>query len=396
MKASPQMVPIVVYHSIADPHEHVLHRLSLPVKLFERQMAYLHRHGFQAVDLGTIQAHLADGRALPDKAVGITFDDGYLDNWVHAYPILKRYGMKATLFVTTDFIEPGETVRPTLEQVWSGEQRQQDLQWWGHVSWPELERMQASGVIDVQSHTVTHNWYFGASTVVDFHHPHSDYYWLDWLANPGEKHAWLNQDFRARIPLGRPVYTHQQTLLGRRYRDDPDIAAACVQHVATHGGREFFRARDWRQQLHGVVDAQRRSAGDAGALESPAEYQARIVEELSGSRRIIEERLGKAVDLLCWPCGDYSPALQQLALECGYRATVNVAKVTNRRGDDPHELRRLVFEQDYTGLFRLPLVYMNFVGMVNYRSGRRLAYPLAPLTRRLMLVGRALEKMAAS
>lgn len=394
MKASPQMVPIVVYHSIADPHDHVLHRLSLPVKLFERQMAYLHHHGFQAVDLRTIQAHLEHGTALPDKAIGITFDDGYLDNWVYAYPILKRYGMKATLFVTTDFVDPAETLRPTLEQVWNGQRRQQDLEWWGHVSWPELEHMQASGVIDVESHTVTHNWYFSDSTVVDFHHPDSDYYWLHWLANPAQKPAWLNEDFRARIPLGRPVYTHRQTLLGRRYFDDPDIAAACEQHVAAHGGAAFFQGRDWRRELHAVVEARRREGGDAGRLESDAEYQARITAELSDSKRIIEARLGKPVDLLCWPCGDYSPQLQQLALDCGYRATVNVAKVTNRRGDDPHELRRLVFEQDYTGLFRVPLVYTNFVGMVNYRSGRRLAYPLAPITRRLMLVGRALERIA--
>ena len=393
MNASPQMVPIVVYHSVADPHDHVLRRLSIPINLFERQIAYLHKHGFQAVDLRDIQRHLLDRRALPAKAVGISFDDGYLDNWVYAWPLLKRYGMKATLFVATDFVEPRDICRPTLEDVWAGRKRAQDLEWWGHASWRELERMQASGVIDVQSHTRTHNWYFANDNIVDFHHPQGDHYWLYWHTHAAEKPRWLTQDFRAAIPLGRPVYAHHQTLLGARYFEDPALADATIAHVASHGGAEFFRKSDWRAELLAVVAAQRRAAGDAGYRETTAQYHARVRDELVGSRQLIAERLGKSVELLCWPCGDYSPALQRMAVEeCGYQATVNVAKVTNRYGDDPGELRRLVFEQDYSGVGRIALVYLNFVGMVNYRSGRRMAYPIAPITRRLMLAGRALQR----
>lgn len=393
MTLSAQMVPIVVYHSVADPHDHVLRRLSIPINLFERQIAYLHKHGFQAVDLRDIQRHLLDRRPLPAKAVGISFDDGYLDNWVYAWPILKRYGMKATLFVATDFVEPRDICRPTLEDVWAGRLRQHDLEWWGHASWTELARMQASGVIDVQSHTRTHNWYFANDSIVDFHHPQGDHYWLYWHTHPQDKPGWLTQDFRACIPLGRPVYSHHQTLLGERYFEDPAIADATIAHVASHGGAEFFRKPDWRAELQAVVAARRRVAGDAGYRETTAQYHARVREELAGSRRLIVERLNKPVELLCWPCGDYSPALQRMALEeGGYQATVNVAKLTNRYGDDPGELRRLVFEQDYSGVGRIPLVYMNFVGMVNYRSGRRMAYPIAPITRRLMLAGRALER----
>ena len=105
MNRSSQMVPIIVYHSIADPHARVLRKLSLPVALFERQLAYLRKHGFQSMDLHDIQHFLRDGRSLPPKALAITFDDGYLGNWVYAFPLLKRYGMKVTVFVATDFIE---------------------------------------------------------------------------------------------------------------------------------------------------------------------------------------------------------------------------------------------------------------------------------------------------
>ena len=87
---------------------------------FERQLQYLQEEGFQAVSLSEIHAHLATGAALPERAVGLTFDDGYLDNWVFAFPLLKKYGMKATVFMATDFVDPFDGCRPTLDDVWSG------------------------------------------------------------------------------------------------------------------------------------------------------------------------------------------------------------------------------------------------------------------------------------
>jgi len=69
-----------------------------------------------------------------------------------------------------------------------------------------------------------------------------------------------------------------------------------------------------------------------------------------------------------------------------------VSKTTNREGDDPKELRRIVFGQDYSGLWRASLVFMNFCGNVNYHSGRWHLYPAAPLARRVMRVGRLLAK----
>ena len=394
MNRSSQMVPIIVYHSIADPHAHVLRKLSLPVALFERQLAYLRKHGFQSMDLHDIQHFLRDGRSLPPKALAITFDDGYLGNWVYAFPLLKRYGMKVTVFVATDFIDTRELCRPTLENVWAGRIAQHELEWWGHLSWTELQRMQDSGLVDVQSHTRSHDWQFSSDRVVNFYNPGADYHSLYWLSHPQHKVDWLNADISAHIPLGRPIYEHRPCLLGEAYHEPSALAAATTAHVAAHGGPTFFQRPDWRAQLHEVVAAYRRDGGEAGHRESSAAYLARVREEFDGSKTIIETQLGKPVHLLCWPRGDYSAQLQRIAIEeCGYAATVNVARVTNRYGDDPHQLRRLGFEQDYAGPLRRGLVYLNFVGVMNYRSGRASAYPLAPITRRLMPADRALQSL---
>ena len=385
----PAKVPIVTYHSVADRHEHIFSHLSLAVDAFERQLRYLARKGFQTVTLHDVQAYLHDGRRLPERAVALTLDDGYLDNWVHAFPLLKKYGMKATIFVATDFIDPFPGCRPTLEDVWSGRLERRALTWWGYLSWAELKALQASGLVDIQSHTRTHTWYFVSDRIVDFHHPGDEYVWLDWNLNRAQKHSWLTRDFRAAVPWGTPVYDHAQTLLGRRYFDDPELAHRTVAYVAAHGGQRFFTRPGWRAELRQVAAEDRVRSGAPGRYESDEDHAARLRDELVGSKRLLENGLNKPVDFLCWPCGDYTPALQRFAVEtCGYLATVNVQKVANRPGDDATELRRIVFGQDYAGPLQSHLIFMHFCGTVRYHSGASRAYPVAPIARRLMKVGR--------
>lgn len=388
MKPATQ-VPVVAYHSIAaNDHQHFIRHLSLPAPIFERQLQYLLRNGFQTVTLYDLHRFLRDGTPLPSRAIALTFDDGYLDNWVYAFPLLKKYGMKATVFVATDFVDPTNTCRPTLDDVWAGRIAERDLEWWGHASWPELARMHASGVVDIQAHTKTHAWCFTGDRIVDFHNPGDPYFWLDWNRCPEWKYSWLTRDFRATVPWGTPVYEFAPSLLGRRYFDDPCVAERAVAHVADSGGRDFFTRPDWRSELQHVVDVYRASNRVIVRYESDEEYVGRVTDEMSGSRRIIGERLNKTVDFLAWPCGDYTPRLQRIAIEdCGYLATVNVNKTTNKRGDDATEVRRIVFGQDYEGPWRSTLVFLNFLGNVNYHSGRARAYPVAPLARRAMRVG---------
>jgi peptidoglycan/xylan/chitin deacetylase (PgdA/CDA1 family) len=385
-------VPIVAYHSVADPHDHVFGFLSLEIALFERQLRYLQRNGFQTVTLYDVHAYLRDGAPLPPKAIALTLDDGYLDNWVHAFPLLKRYSMKATIFVPTDFVDPYDGCRPTLDDVWAGRIDQRDLEWWGHLSWPELRTMQASGLVDVQSHTRTHTWYFVGDEIVDFHHPADTYVWLDWNHRRAEKAGWLTRDFRAAAPWGTPIYKFAQTLLEPRYFDDPNVARTATDYVAERGGAAFFSRPSWRTELEQVTTAYRRQASATGRFETDTEYVDRVRDELIGSKQILAAGMNKPVDFLSWPCGDYSARLQRIAIEdCGYLATVNAEKVTNRPGDDPRELRRIVFGQDYVGPWRSDLVFMNFCGNVNYHSGTSLAYPIAPIARRLMRVAKLLH-----
>jgi peptidoglycan/xylan/chitin deacetylase (PgdA/CDA1 family) len=77
--------------------------LAVPVKEFERQIQYLSKH-YDCVALPDAVERLTEG-TLSNRTIIVTFDDGYRDNLVHALPVLERYGVPATIFVTTGFID---------------------------------------------------------------------------------------------------------------------------------------------------------------------------------------------------------------------------------------------------------------------------------------------------
>ncbi len=80
---------------------------STKVENFEKQMRYLSRF-YHPVPLEDIVQHIRNGTSPPPKSVAITFDDGYRDNYDNAYPILKKYGIPATIFLTTGYIDTDE------------------------------------------------------------------------------------------------------------------------------------------------------------------------------------------------------------------------------------------------------------------------------------------------
>jgi len=124
-------VIVLNYHKIDNMH------ISLSVKPedFERQMKYLTEHNFHSITPQELYAALVDGTELPENPVLITFDDGYMDNYTNAYPILKKYGLKATIFVITGFLDRAQP---------------------GYFTWGQAAEMEASGLINIESHTVTH------------------------------------------------------------------------------------------------------------------------------------------------------------------------------------------------------------------------------------------------
>ncbi|HEX5355990.1 MAG TPA: polysaccharide deacetylase family protein [Aquabacterium sp.] len=129
-----QTIPILCYHRFGRASGSTASsKMTVSATAFAEQLDWLKRNGYHVLKLADLRAWLDGQRALPLKSVVITVDDGYASFYHQAYPLLRQYGMPATLFVYTDFIGAGDA-----------------------VDWAELQEMSRSGLVDVQSHSRTH------------------------------------------------------------------------------------------------------------------------------------------------------------------------------------------------------------------------------------------------
>lgn len=137
---------ILMYHSIANEPLPKLKGLRVSIKTFEKQVAYLAKHGYHSLTLAEMIERKND---IPPKTVVITFDDGYKDNLTNALPILQKYNFKATLFLVIE----------RENNDWA-KYRKQSNQGVIHtiekLSNNDVTKLLQSGLIEIGAHTLHH------------------------------------------------------------------------------------------------------------------------------------------------------------------------------------------------------------------------------------------------
>ncbi len=96
---------ILTYHRVTDAHPG--DRLCVPTDRFAQQMHALHEQGYRTATFGQAIRWVTGAEEVPRRSVVLTFDDGFEDNFLWAYPELARYGFSACFFVPSAFIESG-------------------------------------------------------------------------------------------------------------------------------------------------------------------------------------------------------------------------------------------------------------------------------------------------
>lgn len=124
-----QTIPILCYHRFGTRET----KLNVAPAAFEAQMEFLARNGYTVIPLKRLARFLEGKEPLPAKTVAITIDDGYRSTYEIAYPILRKYGFHATVFLYTDFVGASDA-----------------------MTWPQMKEMMASGLIEIEPHSKSH------------------------------------------------------------------------------------------------------------------------------------------------------------------------------------------------------------------------------------------------
>ena len=101
------VVPVLMYHRVECDGPKALSPYRVSPESFEKQLAYLQRHGYTSISMDEFYASWfkQNSSSLPGKPVVLTFDDAYLDFYDNAWPLLKKYGFKPTVFIPVDFVD---------------------------------------------------------------------------------------------------------------------------------------------------------------------------------------------------------------------------------------------------------------------------------------------------
>ena len=312
---------------------------SVETDRFEEQANFLHCNGYQTLTADEFYECLMGNKPIPEKAVLLTFDDGWKSLRTVAFPILKRYGLRAVCFINPGLIDQEGEGRSDRELL---------------CNWHEIKEMHEAGVMDFQSHSMYHHLIFVSSTIEDFRYPSYSYY-------PNNLNVPLfrmngKENISRCTELGTPIYKYASRFSGkRRYFDDENLRNQCIEYVKSNGGEHFFRNNSWRRKLMKLIQDYRKRHGVTGYFESEEELRRNLYNDLLGSRLAIEGKLpGKTVNHFCCPFWEGCDLVVDISKEAGYLSNfwgILPGRRTNRTGADPYRTVRMLSD-DY--LFRLP------------------------------------------
>ena len=270
---------VLTYHSFCEGERKGLFS-SLPVAMFERHLVHLRRH-YDVVSLAEGLDRLETGETSARPMVAITIDDGFADNYTLAFPLLKRYGVPATIFLATDFLETGRPPWPT--QIVDCLERTEATQ----MDWPvslalgvQVERARA--VRRIKS---------------------------AWGALDGPERLKRVEELRERLDV-RNWPAELRPLSWEQVREMQASSVAFGSHTVYHS-----MLREVSQNIR--------------------------IEELVNSRDRIEEVLGEPCDLFAYPDGAWDEQSAEAVARAGYRAAVTQEAGSNRGSTNRWALRRM-------------------------------------------------------
>lgn len=342
------VIPSVMFHSVGltDDKFWPMVNISEPLDLFRRKIDLLHRRGYEFLHWEDVYSYMQNGPARSSPGIMLTFDDGYLDNWTYVFPILKEFGVRATIFVNPDFVDPGTEVRPNMDDVSAGRVAEEDLEIPGFLNWPEMRVMESSGLIDIQSHTMTHTWYFKGPKVIDFHSPQERRYpWMAWNLDPAKKPYSMSTDLNSVVTLGSPIYEHEKSLICRRYFPPARVLSEITGFVEKNGGESFYNNDHWKKTLFDLHSRLMIEHETRGRYETDEEYQGRVRFELAEAKELIGSELKKQVEYVCWPGGGYNDSVISIAKQLGIKAWTlasnDQGSFRNTFGATPCQIKRV-------------------------------------------------------
>ncbi|HVI39425.1 MAG TPA: polysaccharide deacetylase family protein [Anaerovoracaceae bacterium] len=141
-------LPVVMYHGLIDEKKYQ-NQFFISPKIFEKDLKYFKKNNYTPIFIKDLINYVDRGVPLPEKPVLITFDDGYYNTYLFAYPLLREYNMKAVISVLGKLTEKYSQIHNKNS-------------YYAYLTWDDIKELSASGYFEIQNHSYDmHNFKTG-------------------------------------------------------------------------------------------------------------------------------------------------------------------------------------------------------------------------------------------
>lgn len=288
--------PWFLYHHIGES--------GVPIDWFEEHLKNIWFLNMKTLTNREILESLDKHGKLPKNSVALTFDDGYYDNYKNAFPLLKKYKMKATLYLNTAYVENEENRA------------------FKYLSWKEIEEMSSSGVFDIQLHSHKHMPIFVNTS-------------FDRVVNSNDL---LDRDIQhlygGNAQIGFPIF-------GKR--GEFSSTGVIVPLEAAEKFKNFYEnlSNEEKGNKQLIQDFINSELHKDLIFETLDEAKTRVLNDLNKNISLIEEHTGYKPNFFCWPWGHKSPEFIAILKSAGIAGFVTTRKGTNGLKLDLENIRRV-------------------------------------------------------
>ena len=277
-------IPCIMYHNVGSG-------FNLSTEEFEKQIK-------QIKNMNTYKFEEIEkfGYIVPRNSVLLTFDDGYKNNYTNAYPILKKYNKKATIFLNTAYIGVDED----------------------YLTWEQILEMYDSGLIDFQLHSHSHLSVINKLEIESF--------FSDEDFNKKELYREMKNIYRKEPRIGYPIFKRRGELVVSGYKLTDNFINDC-DHLIDKG-INLTELIVKERLLTEIVEY------------SKEEYKNRVFYEINNNKKIIDEKICRETLNFANPWGQKSEELLRYLKIIGIKSMVTTKKGTNLRKLNPYKIRR--------------------------------------------------------
>ncbi len=308
-------IPVLYYHHVepTDP---------ISPEVFEAQMKYLLSKGYRSISLHELYEFIHGKAGVRRKSFVLTFDDGFYCNYHYLFPLLKKYNLKAAIFVVSgvrnqsEAAQHREDVRGYPSRMGTNKEAGDKF-----ATWDELKLMIASGLIEIEDHSLFHDRIYINDTVQGF--------------NTGIELDWGIWGDRRQ---GSVKYKTGPYLVHKNFTGDYKLNDYLVDMVRENNLDPSERKS--MDTLKRMYIGYKQKYPVRFVYESQENYRSRCKTDIDKSRQTIEGHTGIKPAFFCFPWGKYNKTLIILLKELGYSGSITTDKGANVKGGNPYKIRR--------------------------------------------------------